>query len=120
VDYQEEIDAKEARSESRKRLQIHGKVQEEVDLIGIDCVHAKAQSLFLPDIPCEIAISDQLHFDMTSVHCPGLFEMKDHRKYANVYLIDCRTGEEFSGSNGLERGRRDKAGGSIGSEDGLV
>jgi hypothetical protein len=64
---------KEARPESRKRLQIHGKVQEEVDLIGINCVHAKAQSLCLPDIPCEIAISDQLRFDMTSVNCRDSF-----------------------------------------------
>jgi hypothetical protein len=47
-------------------------------------------------------------------------ESKDHRKDANMYSIDCRTGEESSGSSGLERGRRDKAGGSIGSEDGLV
>jgi hypothetical protein len=47
-------------------------------------------------------------------------ESKDHRKYANMYRMDCRTGEESSESSGLERGRRDKAGGSIGSEDGLV
>jgi hypothetical protein len=47
-------------------------------------------------------------------------ESKDHRKYVNMYLIDCRTGEESSGCSCLERGRRDKAGGSIGSEDGLV
>jgi hypothetical protein len=47
-------------------------------------------------------------------------ESKDHRKYANMYLIDCRTGEESSGSSGLERGRRDKSEGPIGSENGLV
>jgi hypothetical protein len=44
-------------------------------------------------------------------------ESKNHRKYANIYSMGCRTGEE---SCGLERGRRDKAGGSIGSKDGLV
>jgi hypothetical protein len=47
-------------------------------------------------------------------------ESKGHRMYANRFSIDCRTGEESSGSSGLERGRRDKAGGSIGSENGLV
>jgi hypothetical protein len=47
-------------------------------------------------------------------------ESKDHRKYANMYSMDCRTGEESNGSSVLERGRRDKAGGSIGSEDDLV
>jgi hypothetical protein len=47
-------------------------------------------------------------------------ESKDHRKYVNMYSIECRMGEESSGSSGLERGRRDKAGESIGSEDGLV
>jgi hypothetical protein len=47
-------------------------------------------------------------------------ESKDHRKNANTYSIDCRTGEESGGCSGLERGRRDKAGGSIGSENGLV
>jgi hypothetical protein len=35
-------------------------------------------------------------------------ESKDHRKYVNMYLIDCRTGEESSDYNGLERGRREK------------
>jgi hypothetical protein len=98
---------KEARPESRKRFQIHGKVQEEADLIGINRVHAKAQSLFLPGIPCEISISNHLRSDITSVNCPGLFQMEDHRKYVNMYLIDCRTGEESSGSSGLERGRID-------------
>jgi hypothetical protein len=99
---------KEVRPESRKRLQIHGKVLEKADLIGINSVHAKAQSLFLRDIPCEIAISDHLRSGMTSVNCPELLQMKDHRKYVNMYLIDCRTGEESSGSSGLERGRREK------------
>jgi hypothetical protein len=47
-------------------------------------------------------------------------ESKDHRKDANMYSIDCRTGEKSSGSSGLERGRRDKAGESIVNEDGLV
>jgi hypothetical protein len=47
-------------------------------------------------------------------------ESKDHRKDANMYLIDCRPGEESSGSSGMERGRRDKAVESIVSEDGLV
>jgi hypothetical protein len=47
-------------------------------------------------------------------------ESKDHPKDANMYLMDCRTGEESSGSSGLERGRREKARESIGSEDGLV
>jgi hypothetical protein len=47
-------------------------------------------------------------------------ESKDHRKYANMCSMDCRTGEESSGGSGLERGRRDKAGVSIGNEDGLV
>jgi hypothetical protein len=47
-------------------------------------------------------------------------ESKDHRKHVNMYSIDCKTGEESSDSSGLERRRRDKAGGSIGSEDGLV
>jgi hypothetical protein len=47
-------------------------------------------------------------------------ESKDHRKYANMYSMDFRTGEESSGSSGLERGRRDKAGGSIEYEDDLV
>jgi hypothetical protein len=99
---------KEAQPESRKRFQIHGKLQEEVDLIGINCVHAKAQSLFLPDIPCEIVISDHLRSDMTSVNCPRLFQMKDHRKYGNMYSLDCRTGEESSGCSDLERRRREK------------
>jgi hypothetical protein len=30
-------------------------------------------------------------------------ESRDHRKYVNMYSIDCRTGEESSGSSGLER-----------------
>jgi hypothetical protein len=47
-------------------------------------------------------------------------ESKDPRIYANMELIDCRTGEESNGSSGFERGRRDKARGSIVSEDGLV
>jgi hypothetical protein len=47
-------------------------------------------------------------------------ESKDHRKYANMYSIDFRTGEESGKSSGLERGRTDKAGGSIGSENGFV
>jgi hypothetical protein len=47
-------------------------------------------------------------------------ESKDHRKYTTIYSIDCRTGAKSSGSSDLERGRRDKAGGSIGSEDSLV
>jgi hypothetical protein len=47
-------------------------------------------------------------------------ENKDHRKYANMDSMDWRTGEESSGSSGLERGRRDKAGGPIEGEDGLV
>jgi hypothetical protein len=47
-------------------------------------------------------------------------ESKDHRKDANMHLIDWRTGEESNGSGGLERGRRDKAGESIGNEDSLV
>jgi hypothetical protein len=38
--------------------------------------------------------------------------MKDHGKYANMYLIDCRTGEESSGSSGLELRRREKGEGS--------
>jgi hypothetical protein len=44
-------------------------------------------------------------------------ESKDHRKDANMYSIDWRMGEE---SSGLERGRRNKASGSIESENGLV
>jgi hypothetical protein len=32
----------------------------------------------------------------------------DHRKYVNMYLIDCRTGEESSGSSVWERWRREK------------
>jgi hypothetical protein len=47
-------------------------------------------------------------------------ESKEHRKDANMYSIDCRTGEESSGSSCLERGKRDKAGRSIEYEDGLV
>jgi hypothetical protein len=47
-------------------------------------------------------------------------ESKDHRKDANMHSMDCRTGEESSGSSGLERGIRDKAGGLIEGEDGLV
>jgi hypothetical protein len=47
-------------------------------------------------------------------------ERTDHRKDVNMCSIDCRTGEESSGCSCLERGRRDKAGGSIGREDGLV
>jgi hypothetical protein len=47
-------------------------------------------------------------------------EKKNPRKDANMCSIDCRTGEESSGCSCLERGRRDKAGGSVGSEDGLV
>jgi hypothetical protein len=47
-------------------------------------------------------------------------ESKDHRKYANMYSMEYRTGEESNDSSGLERGRRDKAGRSIGSENGLV
>jgi hypothetical protein len=35
-------------------------------------------------------------------------ESKDHRKDANMYSIDCRTGEESSGCSGLERRRREK------------
>jgi hypothetical protein len=47
-------------------------------------------------------------------------ESKDHRKDASMYSTDCRTGEESSGSSGLERWRRDKAEGLIESENGLV
>jgi hypothetical protein len=47
-------------------------------------------------------------------------ESKDHRKDANMYSMDCRTGEKSSGYSGLVRGRRDKSGRSIGSEDDLV
>jgi hypothetical protein len=47
----------------------------------------------------------------TRVNCPELVQMKDHRKYVNMYSIDCRTGEESSGSSGssgLEPGRKEK------------
>jgi hypothetical protein len=47
-------------------------------------------------------------------------ESKDHRKYANMYSIDCRTREESSGSSVMEQKRRDKGVESIGNEDGLV
>jgi hypothetical protein len=47
-------------------------------------------------------------------------ENKDHRKDANMSSIDCRTGEESGGRNGLERGRSYKAEGLIGSKNGLV
>jgi hypothetical protein len=47
-------------------------------------------------------------------------KVKGHRKYVNMYSIECRTGEESSGSSVLDRGRRDKAGGSIKNENGLV
>jgi hypothetical protein len=48
------------------------------------------------------------------------YESKDHRKYANMYSIDCRTGDESGSRSGLERGRSHKAEGLIGSENGLV
>jgi hypothetical protein len=74
-----------------------------------------------PDAQLDHSVEEiEGEISMTSVNCPGLLQMKDHRKYVNMHLIDCRTGEESSGSSGLERGRRDKVGGSIGSEDGLV
>jgi hypothetical protein len=47
-------------------------------------------------------------------------ESQDHRRYANVYSIERRTGEESGGCSDLERGRSHKAEGSIVSENGLV
>jgi hypothetical protein len=47
-------------------------------------------------------------------------EGKDHRMDANMYSIDCRTGDESGGSSGLERGRSHKAEGLIGSKNGPV
>jgi hypothetical protein len=35
-------------------------------------------------------------------------ESKNHRKYANMYLIDCRMRDESSDCSGLEQRRRDK------------
>jgi hypothetical protein len=32
-------------------------------------------------------------------------ESEDHRRYTNIYSIDCRTGEESDDRSGLERGR---------------
>jgi hypothetical protein len=36
-------------------------------------------------------------------------ESKDHRKDANIYSIERRTGDEFGGCSGLERGRSHKS-----------
>jgi hypothetical protein len=47
-------------------------------------------------------------------------ESEDHRRYANMYSIEHRTGEESGGCTSLERGRMHKAEGSIGSKNGLV
>jgi hypothetical protein len=35
-------------------------------------------------------------------------ESKFHRRDANIYLIECRTGEEAGGCSCLERGRSHK------------
>jgi hypothetical protein len=47
-------------------------------------------------------------------------ENKYHRSDANIYSIECGTGNESDGCGGLERGRNHKAEGSIGSKNGLV
>jgi hypothetical protein len=45
---------------------------------------------------------------------------KDHRKDADMYLIDCRTGEESGGRRGLERGRSHKSEGLVGRKNNLI
>jgi hypothetical protein len=47
-------------------------------------------------------------------------ESKDHRRYANMYSIEHRTGEESDGWRDLERGRRYKTEGSIRSKNAFV
>jgi hypothetical protein len=47
-------------------------------------------------------------------------ESEDHRRYANMYSIERRTGEESGGCSDLERRRSHKAEGSIVSENHLV
>jgi hypothetical protein len=47
-------------------------------------------------------------------------EGKYHRMDANMYSIDCKTGDESGGCSGLERGRSHKAEGLIGSKNARV
>jgi hypothetical protein len=45
-------------------------------------------------------------------------ENKYHRNDANIYSIECRTGDESGDGSGLERGRRNKAERSIVNKSG--
>jgi hypothetical protein len=47
-------------------------------------------------------------------------EGKYHRSEANIYLIECRRGDESDGCSGLERGRSHKAEESIVKQSGCI
>jgi hypothetical protein len=47
-------------------------------------------------------------------------ESKCHQSDANIYSIECRTGDESGGCSGLERDKSHKAEGSMGSKNNLV
>jgi hypothetical protein len=47
-------------------------------------------------------------------------ESKYHRSHANIYSIECRTGDESGGRSGLDRGRSHRGEGFIGSKNSLV